>query len=286
MPEDAVLVTGASSGIGLETALCLAQNGYRVFASMRNLDRRIALDAEAARRGVKVEILKLDNTIPETINETLEVIRGRAGGLYGLVNNAGSIIRGYFEDVSESEARQVFEANVFGTMAVTRAVLPLMREAGRGRIVLITSIGGRLGSPGNAVYCASKFALEGFGESLNQEVGSFGINVSLVEPGVVRTELFGRNRNTAAGALEPSSPYAKWFQNLEVLTDREVQAAVTSAGQVAGAVLRALKAPTPRLRYVVGRRASLLLRLRRYLPGETFDRIWTRELTRRISSIS
>jgi NAD(P)-dependent dehydrogenase (short-subunit alcohol dehydrogenase family) len=131
MSKGAVLVTGASSGIGLEIAVFLARQGYRVYATMRNLERRSELDAAAARHKVELDVLQLDITDDASIHEALRTIAGRSGALYGLVNNAGAILRGYFEDVSDQELRGVFESNVFGTLALTRAVLPMMREARR-----------------------------------------------------------------------------------------------------------------------------------------------------------
>ncbi len=283
MNKDAVLVTGASSGIGLEIAVVLARHGYHVYATMRNLERRAELDAAAARHNVQLEVLQLDITDDASIREAVRTIASRSGPLYGLVNNAGAILRGYFEDVSDQELRGVFEANVFGTMALTRAVLPMMRAARRGRIIIMSSTGGRLGSPGNSAYCASKFALEGFAECLLQEMVLFGVQVSLAEPGLVSTELFGRNRQIASRAMAADSPYRDWFQKLEQLTDDEVKSAVVTPTDVAEVVLHILKSGRPRLRYIVGRRGRFLINLRRYLPGEMFDRFWIREMTRRVT---
>jgi NAD(P)-dependent dehydrogenase (short-subunit alcohol dehydrogenase family) len=283
MTKGAVLVTGASSGLGLEMAVFLASRGYKVYATMRNLERRGDLDAAAARQNVALDVLQLDITDDASVREAAGTIASRSGELYGLVNNAGSILRGYFEDVSQQEVRDIFDANVFGTMAVTRAVLPLMREARRGRIVMISSTAGRLGSPGSSAYCASKFALEGFAECLRMELALFNVHVSLIEPGFVRTELFGRNRHVASGATAAGSPYRAWFQKLEQLTDREAESAVITPRDVAEVVLEILEAKRPRSRYIVGRRARFLLNLRRYLPGEIFDNFWTREMNRRVS---
>jgi NAD(P)-dependent dehydrogenase (short-subunit alcohol dehydrogenase family) len=283
MSKGAVLVTGASSGIGLEIAVFLARHGYGDYATMRNLDRRGELDAAAARHNLQLDVLQLDITDDSSIREAVGTIAARSRELYGLVNNAGTILRGYFEDVSDEEIRSVFDANLFGTMALTRAVLPMMREAHRGRIIIMSSTGGRLGSPGNSAYCSSKFALEGFAECLLQEMALFGVQVSLLEPGFVKTELFGRNRNIARRALCAGSAYRDWFQKLEQLTDREVQSAVTSPTDVAEVVLHILEARRPRLRYLVGSRARFLINLRRYLPGEIFDNVWNREITRRVT---
>ena len=283
MSKGAVLVTGASSGLGLEIAVYLARHGYGVYATMRNLDRRAELDAAAARHKVQLDVLQLDITDHGSIGEAVATIASRSGELYGLVNNAGSILRGYFEDVSEQEVRNIFDSNLFGTMAVTRAVLPMMRASHRGRIIIMSSTAGRLGSPGSSAYCASKFALEGFAECLLQEMALFDVQVSLIEPGFVRTELFGKNRHIASGAVAADSPYRDWFQRLEQLTDHEAESAVTSPTDVAEVVLRILEAKHPHLRYIVGRRARFLLNLRRFLPGEIFDRFWVREMTRRVT---
>ena len=283
MSKGAVLVTGASSGIGLEIAVFLARQGYRVYATMRNLERRSELDAAAARHKVELDVLQLDITDDASIHEALRTIAGRSGALYGLVNNAGAILRGYFEDVSDQELRGVFESNVFGTLALTRAVLPMMREARRGRVIIMSSTGGRLGSPGNSAYCASKFALEGFAECLLQEMVLFDVQVSLVEPGFVSTELVGRNRHIASHAMAAGSPYRTWFQKLEQLTDDEVKSAVVTPTDVAKVVVEILEAKRPRLRYLVGTRGRFLINLRRYLPGEIFDRFWIREMTRRVT---
>jgi NAD(P)-dependent dehydrogenase (short-subunit alcohol dehydrogenase family) len=282
MPK-AVLITGTSSGLGLEMAVHLAERGFKVYASMRNLARRHALDTEAARRNVTLEVLQLDVTDRESIARAVQAVVAGSGGLYGLVNNAGIMVRGYFEDLSESEIRRVFETNVFGTMAVTRAVLPHMRAARHGRIILITSVGGRIGSLAVSPYCTAKFALEGFGESLAQEVLPFGIYVSLVEPAIIRTPFWERNRGVAKGALDAESPYYDWFRKEERLADRLVETTPTKPVHVARAVHRALTARRPRLRYLVGRRAGTLIALRRYVPGDFVERLYSREAVRRVT---
>jgi NAD(P)-dependent dehydrogenase (short-subunit alcohol dehydrogenase family) len=281
---DSVLVTGAGTGLGLATALYLAEQGFRVYASVPDPGQREGVDAAAAERGVSVRVLWLDVTDQPGIQSVVDAIIAESGEIYGLVNNAGIALRGYFEDLSEEEIRRVFEVNVFGTMAITRAVLPHMRAAGRGRIVIITSVGGRIGSLAVSAYCATKFALEGYGESLAQEVVPFGIYVSLVEPAIVKTERWTVNRGIAKRALDPNSPYYAWFRESERLADRLVETSPTKLVHVAKAVHSALTARRPRLRYVVGRRASLVLALRRYLPGELFERFYFGEAVRRVTS--
>ncbi len=278
---DAILVTGASSGIGLATAVYLAKHRFEVYVTLRDLGHRDALDAEAARHNVKLNVLQLDVNDQTSIDKAVNTVVERSGGIYAVINNAGILIRGYFEDLSDEEMRRVFNTNVFGTMAVTRTVLPFMRAAQRGRIIIMSSAGGKIASPGASAYCSSKFALEGFGESLAQEVLPFGVHVSLIEPGFIQTELFGRNRHTAANASDPSRPYYQWFQRVEALTDEQLRRVGKPPIKVAKAVYAALTADRPRLRYIVGRRAKLLINLRRYAPGELFDRLWIRQVVRR-----
>ena len=279
----AVLVTGTSSGIGLETAVYLAERGFRVYATMRDLGRRGELDAVVARRNVGLALLSLDVTDRLSIAAAVNTVVSESGEIYGLVNNAGIQLRGYFEDLTVAEIRRVFETNVFGTMAVTRAVLPHMRRAGRGRIVIVTSVGGRIGSMASSAYCASKFALEGFGEALFLEVKPLGVGVVLVEPAIVKTRVWSANRGVARNALNPQSPYYAWFRQSERLADRLVETTPTKPVDVARAVYSALAARHPRLRYLVGRRARLVVAMRRYLPGELFERLYFGQAVRRVT---
>ena len=272
---DSLLITGASTGLGLETAVYLAEQGYKVYATMRDLSRRSSLDEAAAKRNVSLEVLRLDVTDYESIDNAIGTVLDQSGGIYGVINNAGIGLRGFFEDVTQDEVQQIFETNVFGAMAVTRAVLPHMRQAGRGRIVMVNSVGGKLGSMSVSVYCATRFAMQGFAESLYQEVRPLGVYVSLVQPGLVNTEHWSSaNRGVAAGALNPESPYYQWFLRSESLVDRILQTSGTTPAGVAKAVHRALSAKKPRLRYLVGRRARLVVGLRRYLPESLFERFY------------
>ncbi len=273
-PGDAVIVTGSGTGLGRDMALHLAGAGFRVYATVRNLDQRADLEQEAARRGVSLQVLRLDLTDRASIAEAVAAVVGEAGHVYALVNNGGIGLRGCLEDCTDDEIRDVFEANVLGTIAVTKAVLPHMRAAGCGRIVTVTSIGGRVPGFGVTTYCASKFAQEGIGEGLALEVAPFGIQSVIVEPGMINTTRWNRHRGTAAGAEDPASPYHGLFWASETAADKIVKRSPTTPEQVAATIATALTAEQPRLRYVVGRGASVVITLRRYLPQGMFERLY------------
>jgi len=278
-----VLITGAGTGLGLEMALYLAERGFTVYASVPEPGQRAHVEEEAGKRHLDLRVPHLDVTDESSIQATVNTILAESGGLYGVVHNAGISLRGYFEDCEEDEIRRVLEVNLFGAMAVTRAVLPHMRQARRGRLIFISSIGGRIGSMARTAYCASKFAVEGFAESLMQEVVPLELQVSIIEPGVINTERWTVHRGIARRAMDPASPYLAWFQREEKLADDLVRTSPTKAVHVAEAVYKALTARRPRLRYVVGWRANLVLNLRRYLPGELFERVYFGEAMRRLT---
>jgi NAD(P)-dependent dehydrogenase (short-subunit alcohol dehydrogenase family) len=271
---DPIIVTGSSTGLGLETALHLAERGFRVFATVRNpASRSSVLDAASERR-VELDVLRLDLADPATIEEAVEAVVAQAGGIFGLVNNAGVGLRGAVEDSTEDEIRYVFETNVLGTVAVIRAVVPHMRAAGCGRIVTITSVGGRVPGFGVSIYCSSKFAQEGLAEGLALELAPFGVQSIIVAPGIVKTPRWDEHRGTAEGARDGSSPYHARFWASEAIADRIVERSPTTPTHVAAAVATALTDPNPRLRYVVGRGASAVIFLRRHLPERVFERLY------------
>jgi NAD(P)-dependent dehydrogenase (short-subunit alcohol dehydrogenase family) len=278
-----VLLTGASSGLGLETAIALARQGFRVVGTMRDPAKRAELDQAAAAAGVSIHV------VPMNLNDGASILRAVAdtisqhGGIDALVNNAGYQIRGFFEDTSADEIRRVFETNVFGTMEVTRAVLPHMRSRKQGRIVLVTSVAGLIGSVGLGPYSATKFALEGFGETLALEVAPFGIAVSLVEPGIINTPFWTGGMLVAAGAKDPAGANHALFQESERMAEWAVKSSPIRPADVAAAVYKALSSARPRRRYLVGSRPNALMLVRRLMPPEMFERIYAKAVVGRIT---
>lgn len=281
--SEGILVTGAGTGLGLEIALHLAARGFTVYASVPEAEQQAHVMERAAASNVHLRVLLLDVTDEASIAGAVRTMLDECGGIFGVVNNAGVSLRGYFEALDDDEVRRVFEVNLFGVMAVTQAVLPHMRQARRGRLVFISSIGGRIASMARTAYCASKFGLEGFAESLMQEVAPLGLHVSIVEPAIIKTERWTVHRGVARRATDECSPYHGWFQEEERLADTLVQSSPTTPADVARAVVEAMTAPRPRLRYLVGRRAGVVLALRRYAPGELFERLYFGTAMRRVT---
>ncbi len=283
MSGQSVLITGSGTGLGLASALYLSERGFRVYATVRNPAQEPDVLAAARERGTELRVLRLDLTDAVSIEAAVATVVAECGSVDALVNNGGIGLRGCIEDVTDEEIRAVFEANVFGTIAVTKAVLPHMRAAGRGRVITITSVGGRISTFGLGVYCASKFAQEGFGEALALELAPFeGLHAVMIEPGIIKTERWDEHRGTAAGALDRSSPYYELFQASEAVADEYVERSRTRPEDVAAAIHEALTADRPKMRYVVGRPAAAAIVLRRYLPSGLFERVYFGPFLRRI----
>jgi NAD(P)-dependent dehydrogenase (short-subunit alcohol dehydrogenase family) len=267
-------VTGAASAVGFATSVLLAERGYRVYAGADQAADLALIDAEATKRDVRVQTVPVDLTDPATIEAVVARIEADNGAVYGLVNCAGQSLGGCLEDLTELEIRQIFDVNVFGTMALTQRVLPSMRTARRGRVVTITSIGGRIGTLGRSADCAAKFALEGFAEALSLEIAPFGLRSVIVEPGILPTSDWAANRGTATSALNPASPYRNLFEGHQATADRQIDRWTIQPIDVAAAVDLGLSAPHPRLRYVVGAAAKRAVLLRRYLPNRVFEQLY------------
>ena len=269
-----VLVTGAGSGLGFDTALFLAAKGYAVWGSVLNAAEAAVLAEGAERHQVRVQVLRVDVTQRREIETAVRALLEQEGRIDALVHFAGVTLAGFFEDLSAEELRRVYDVNVLGMVSTVQAVLPHMRETGKGRIVIASSIFGRIGAPGAGAYVASKFAVEGFAESLALEVAPFDIFVSLLEPSFIRTPLFGIHRASAARATDPDGPYYAWFCRNQQFVDSLLRRTSLTASDVARATYAILSSRRPRLRYVLGRTAKCLLGLRRHVPGELFERVW------------
>ncbi|HLL88985.1 MAG TPA: SDR family oxidoreductase [Tepidisphaeraceae bacterium] len=274
-----VLITGASTGIGLACAARMAADGWHVFAGVRREADGQALVREI---GANVTPVTLDVTDERQVAAAADVVRGAVGaaGLHGLVNNAGVVVAGPVEFVPLADWRRQFEVNVFGQVAVTQAVLPLLRAA-RGRIVNVSSISGRLVNPIVGPYAASKYALEAINDALRLELARHGVGVSAVEPGAIDTPIWGKSERAAAtrsaadGAAR--AVYGPEVAAIERLT-RQAAATAIPAERVADVVAHALGSPRPRVRYVVGRDARLGAVAKRLLPDRAFDWLLRRAL--------
>jgi len=270
--ERTALITGASSGFGLLTTVTLARRGWRVIATMRDLSRQGKLEEAARIAGVldRIQFLALDVTNPEQIATLAAQVAARPTPLHAVVNNAGFAMAGFAEDVSDAELRRQFETNFFGAAAVTRAFLPQLRRQGFGHIVMVSSISGRMGFPGVGSYVASKFALEGWTETLRLEMKPLGIQIVLVEPGSFQTDIWTRNAVIAEQLANAHSPnagrMAKWRERVDAIKLPDAQV-------VADGIAAIVENPRPRLRYVYGKDARMAVWLRRLLPWSVAERM-------------
>jgi NAD(P)-dependent dehydrogenase (short-subunit alcohol dehydrogenase family) len=261
-----ILVTGCSSGIGRAAALALAERGHRVFASARNRN-----DLAELERRDNLATVALDVTDPATIAAAVDAVLSRAGRIDVLVINAGYGQYGAVEEVTTDEWRAQFEVNLFGSIAVTQAVLPAMRKQRRGTIVNVSSVAGKIAIPFAAPYCASKHALEAVSDALRVELAPFGIHVVLVEPGPIETRFGDRARSGVAPLLSRPGPYREIYALAERAMDGEFQRGKLPAGAVARVIVDAIESARPRPRYPVGQMARAFIALRRVLPDRWLD---------------
>lgn len=272
MTEKIAVMTGSSSGFGLLTTVELARAGFRVVASMRDLGRREKLDQVAAAAGVgaKIEVRQLDVTRFDTISAFVEGVVRDYGRIDLLVNNAGFAVAGFAEDIQLDELRLQFDTNFFGAVAMTKAVLPAMRQQRSGHIIQVSSIAGLHGSVTVSSYSASKHALEGWSESLRMEVNSLGIKVVLIEPGAFATDIWTRGARMGEQATKESSPN---FQRS--LRMRSTIEKIPKADPIAVArlIVKVAQDPNPKLRYLVGRDARIQLGMKRILPWKMWEKM-------------
>jgi NADP-dependent 3-hydroxy acid dehydrogenase YdfG len=264
------LITGTSSGFGMLTAIALAKAGYHVIATMRDLTKQKMLMERAKAENIvqHMECMQLDVTDEKTISEVIQTIQHKYQRIDILVNNAGFAVGGCVEDIPMADWRLQFETNFFGLVCLTQAVLPIMRQQKQGKIINVSSISGRLGFPGYAAYAASKFAVEGFSESLRHEMLPFGVFVVLVEPGAYKTEIWSKGFDTMR-----TSPESAYRAQLEAVLRYSHKAAETAPDpqDIAALIVRIIAKPSPKLRYPLGKGANITLWSKSLLPWKWFE---------------
>ncbi len=258
------LVTGTSTGIGLATAVRLARNGHRVYASMRDPENAGPLRAAAEQVGVALEVVALDVVDGGSIRNAVGAILEQEGRIDNLVNNAGIDDGDCLEETPLETFHAVMETNFHGAIRCIQAVLPGMRARRTGCIVNVSSLTGRVPSSGASAYCASKAALESASECLAAEVSAFHVRVALIEPGLVATPIFGKRRLPS-----PDSPYADLYRRSLALFPKLIESGST-AEDTAEVIAYSIRTETPRLRYLVGSDAETIVDHRARMTDEEF----------------
>jgi NAD(P)-dependent dehydrogenase (short-subunit alcohol dehydrogenase family) len=249
--QKVAVVTGSSSGIGYETALTLARNGFLTYATMRNLSKSDNIKSVTNKEKLPIRTNQLDVTDDVSVNNAIRTIVSETGRIDVLVNNAGYGLVGAFEDLSIQEIKDLYETNVFGVVRVTQAALPTMRRQQSGIIVNVSSGAGIFGYPGGSSYVSTKFALEGLSESISYELEPFGIKVVLIEPGFIKTN-FGNSMVVAKRAQNPSSPYSQMMQKISANSNQLANNG-SPVEVVSKVILEAVTNKNPNLRYLAGK---------------------------------
>jgi NAD(P)-dependent dehydrogenase (short-subunit alcohol dehydrogenase family) len=249
--QKVAVVTGSSSGIGLQSALMLARNGYITYATMRSPDKDTSIKAAVQNEGLPIRVVQLDVTDDISVKNAIDHIISEVGRIDLLVNNAGFGLFGALEDLAMEEIKSQFETSFFGPIRVTQAVLPTMRKQRSGRIINISSVFGFSGYPAYPAYVSTKFAVEGLSESISYELEPFGIKVILVEPGFIKTN-FANAVVVAKKAQDSASPYSEMMQKT-IARFTELAKNASDPELVANIILEAATNPSPRLRYLAGK---------------------------------
>ena len=272
--QKVALVTGSSSGIGFETSLALARDGYHTFASMRDTSSGIKLQEIAKKENLPIDVIELDVDKEESIISAVKKTSDEAGRIDVLVNNAGYGQFGCTEDVSLEDFRKQFETNFFSIVRIIQEVAPIMRNQGSGIIVNISSVAGRMGLPGSSAYISTKFALEGFSECLRYELGMFGIRTTLIEPGVIKTNFFDSMK------IPPSKADPKYRELTDhILAGLKIMAEMgTSPSQVAEVIIKAIHDKEILPRYTVGTDAAMFMEAKKMKTDLEFEKYMSKEL--------
>ena len=272
--EKVALVTGSSSGIGLETALALARDGFHTFASMRDTKKSGEIEYAAKKENLAMDIIELDVNSEDSIVSAIKKITSDNGRIDVLVNNAGYGQFGCTEDVSVNDFRKQFETNFFSIVRVIQEVAPIMRKQNSGIIVNISSVVGRMGLPGSSAYISTKFALEGLSECLRYELGQFGIKTTLIEPGVIKTNFFNSMR-VPESKIDPK--YKTLTDNILAGLKMMVEMG-TAPSQVAKVIVKAVHDDEILPRYVVGTDAAMFMEAKKMKTDLEFEKYMSKEL--------
>ena len=276
--QKVAIVTGSSTGIGYETSLVLARDGFLTYATMRNVNKGDNIKSIATKENLPLRVKQLDVTDDISVKNAIQAISSESEGRIGvLVNNAGYGLNGAFEDLAMDEIKAQYETNVFGLIRTTQAVLPIMRRQKSGIIVNISSGAGRFGFPSGSAYVSTKFAVEGLSECMSYELEPFGIKVVIVEPGVIRTN-FGNGLVVAKKSQDPNSPYSTMMKKI-ANSFEELMKNSSSPDLVAKVVLNAVKDENPNLRYLAGNDVEQWLGAKRNMSDEEFYKMMNQNFT-------
>src|SRR5574337_1203377 len=271
--EKTAIVTGSSSGIGFETALALAREGYYTYATMRDIEKGEKILNIAKKENLKIEVLEIDVDREETIKNAINKIVLDRKRIDVLVNNAGYFLVGCLEDITINDIKAQFETNFFGIVRTVQQVLPTMRDQKSGIIVNISSVAGRIGFPVTPAYISSKFALEGLSESMRYELAPFGIKTIIIEPGVIKTNLFTSLKRSTKSDLAYKEITEKVMQGLTMMSQMG-----TPAQEVARTIVNAIRTENPMPRYPVGNDAIMFLEARKNKTDIEFENYIKKDL--------
>ena len=272
--EKVALVTGSSSGIGLETALALSRDGYHTFASMRDTGKADEIKQAAKKENLTIDIIELDVDKEESIISGIKKVISETGRLDVLVNNAGYGQFGCTEDLSIEDFRKQFETNFFSIVRIIQEVAPVMRNQKSGIIVNISSVVGRMGLPGSPAYISTKFALEGLSECLRYELGQFGIKTTLIEPGVIKTNFFN-SMKVPESKIDPK--YKELTDNILAGLKMMVEMG-TPPSQVAKVIIKAIHDEEVLPRYIAGTDAAMFMEAKKMKTDIEFEKYMSKEL--------
>ncbi|MGQ0795260.1 MAG: SDR family oxidoreductase [Nitrosopumilaceae archaeon] len=271
--ERTAIVTGCSSGIGFETALALARDGYHTYATMRNIAKGDQIKEIAKKENLKLEVLELDVDKDQSVQSAISKIMKERNSIDVLVNNAGYGLFGCLEDLSMDDLKAQFETNFFGVVRTTQAVIPIMRKQKSGIIVNVSSVAGRIGFPVSPAYISSKFALEGLSESMRYELSPFGIKTIIIEPGVIKTNFMTSTKKSTKSDSAYKEITDKVIMGISMMAEMG-----THPQEVGKTIIKAIKSENPLPRYAVGNDAVMFLEAKKSKTDIEFENYIKKEL--------